>query len=310
MAMPGELDLTSQAFIGQARGATANGAIDLDARLRDLLSFKDSGNPFSSDETDALIIAIDNLKALDPACGSGAFPMGLLQKLIHVLHRLDPDNARWKAQNRKPLEQSLAAAHATVNPADKETRIEEAEAALTKLERDFSDANKPDYARKLYLIDKCLFGVDIQPIAVQIAKLRFFISLVVSQNIDRTRDNANITALPNLETKLVAADSLIPIERPIQSDLLRNAKIAGERSGTARRMTRALFQRAHRERPNVSGARISRGFATSWRRFWSDRSLAEDDARKMAAWDPFDQNAAADFLTRSGCLACPRISIL
>lgn len=57
---------------------------------------------------------------------------------------------------------------------------------------------------------------------MQIAKLRFFISLVVSQKIDRTEDNANITALPNLETKLVAANSLIPIERPRIDDLFRN----------------------------------------------------------------------------------------
>ena len=68
-----------------------------------------------------------------------------------------------------PLEQSLAAAQRHGQSRRPGGRIEEAEAALAKLDRDFSDANKPDYARKLYLIDKCLFGVDIQPIAVQIA---------------------------------------------------------------------------------------------------------------------------------------------
>ncbi len=101
MAMPGEFDLAGTLH---ANSNTAAGSADPGPRLRDLLSFKESGNPFSSAETGALITAIDNLKALDPACGSGAFPMGLLQKLIHVLHRLDPDNARWKAQNRGPLE--------------------------------------------------------------------------------------------------------------------------------------------------------------------------------------------------------------
>ena len=287
-AMPGELDVSQppSAHAQVGAGDEGNGA-----RLRALLSFKGSGNPFSGAETDVLIVAIDNLKALDPACGSGAFPMGLLQKLIHVLHRLDPDNARWKAQNRKPLEQSLAAAHATVNPADRETRIEEAEAALAKLEHDFSDANKPDYARKLYLIDKCLFGVDIQPIAVQIAKLRFFISLVVSQNIDRTRDNANITALPNLETKLVAADSLIPIERPIQGDLLRNTKIA-EKEAELRAMNARYFSARTARTKRVRREDIARLRDELAALLRSDRSLAEDDARKMAAWDPFDQNWA------------------
>lgn len=292
MAMPGEFDLTRP---DDNPASLEAGTGDLGKRLRNLLSFKESGNPFSSIETDRLIAAIDSLKALDPACGSGAFPMGLLQKLIHVLHRLDPDNARWKAQNRKPLEQSLKAAHATVNPSDREQRIEEAESALAKLDRDFSDANKPDYARKLYLIDKCLFGVDIQPIAVQIAKLRFFISLVVSQKIDfNNPDNLNITALPNLETKLVAANSLILIERKAQADLFRNTKIA-EKEAELRVMNGRYFSARSSKaklarRENIGALRDELAELLK-----SDHGLSEHDANQMAAWDPFDQNAAAPF---------------
>ena len=40
--------------------------------------------------------AVNNVKILDPACGSGAFPMGLLHKLVHVLSKLDPHNIKWK----------------------------------------------------------------------------------------------------------------------------------------------------------------------------------------------------------------------
>jgi type I restriction-modification system DNA methylase subunit len=291
MAMPGDFDLASAP---QPSGRKAAPTSEIEPRLRDLLSFKESGNPFANAETDVLIAAIDGLRALDPACGSGAFPMGLLQKLIHILHRLDPENLRWKAQNRRPLEQSLEAAHATVNPSDKEKRIEDAEAALAKLDRDFSDANKPDYARKLYLIDKCLFGVDIQPIAVQIAKLRFFISLVVSQKIDRSEDNANITALPNLETKLVAANSLVPIERAAQSDLFRNTKIAEKetelRAMNARYFSARTAKTKRARRDDI--ARLRDELADLLR---SDRGLPEIDAKRMAAWDPFDQNAAAPF---------------
>lgn len=291
MAMPGELDLmTSQ----QPAAAQAMLAGDLGPRLRDLLSFNESGNPFSPAETDQLIAAIDNLKALDPACGSGAFPMGLLQKLIRMLHRLDPDNARWKAQNRKPLEARLAAAKQTPDPSRRETEIEEAEAALAKLDRDFSDANRPDYARKLYLIDKCLFGVDIQPIAVQIAKLRFFISLVVSQKLDRRQDNVNITALPNLETKLVAANSLIPIERAEQGDLFRNTKIA-EKEAALRAMNARYFSARTAKTKRARRDDIARLRDELAELLKSDRGLPETDAKLMAAWDPFDQNAAALF---------------
>lgn len=291
MAMPGEFDLTVNL---QPNGAEAAPASDLGSRLRDLLSFTESGNPFTNAETDQLIAAIDNLKALDPACGSGAFPMGLLQKLIHVLHRLDPDNARWKAQNRRPLQARLAAAKQTPDPLRRETEIEEAEAALAKLDRDFSDANKPDYARKLYLIDKCLFGVDIQPIAVQIAKLRFFISLVVSQKIDRHEDNANITALPNLETKLVAGNSLIPIERKAQADLFRNTKIA-EKEAELRAMNARYFSARTARAKSLRREDIARLRDELAELLKTDRGLPESDARLMAAWDPFDQNVAAHF---------------
>ncbi len=291
MTMPGELDLVRTP---QSPAPGLGASSDLGARLRKLLSFQDSDNPFSPAEADRIILAIDNLRALDPACGSGAFPMGLLQKLIHVLHKLDPDNERWRAQNRRPLEARLEAARQTVDPSAREGAIEEAEAALAKLDHDFSDANRPDYARKLYLIDKCLFGVDLQPIAVQIAKLRFFISLVVSQKIDRTQDNANITALPNLETKLVAANSLIPIEREEQEDLFRNPRIAAKeldlRAMNARYFSARTARTKSLRRNDI--ARLRDELADLLR---SDRGLQEADANRMAAWDPFDQNTAAKF---------------
>ena len=44
----------------------------------------------------------------------------------------------------------------------------------------------PDYARKLYLIENCIYGVDLQSIAVQISRLRFFISLLCEQQPDLT----------------------------------------------------------------------------------------------------------------------------
>lgn len=301
MAMPGEFDLTVNQ---QPNGAQAAPTSDLGSRLRNLLSFKESGNPFLDSETDQLIAAIDNLKALDPACGSGAFPMGLLQKLIHVLHRLDPENARWKAQNRRPLELRLAAAKQTPDPSRRETEIEEAEAALAKLDRDFSDANKPDYARKLYLIDKCLFGVDIQPIAVQIAKLRFFISLVVSQKIDREQYNANITALPNLETKLVAANSLIPIEHKAQGNLFSDRSIK-DKEAEIRAMNQRYFsartaRTKQKRREDIARLRDELGELLS-----RDFGVSNDDARLMASWDPFDQNDYARFFDPEWMFALP-----
>ncbi|MDP8233333.1 MAG: hypothetical protein P9M06_00815, partial [Candidatus Saelkia tenebricola] len=74
--------------------------------------------------------------------------------------------------------------------------------------------NDPDYARKLFLVENCIYGVDIQEIAAQISKLRFFISLIVDQKVDKDKPNFGIRVLPNLETKFVAGNTLIGIEKP------------------------------------------------------------------------------------------------
>ena len=56
----------------------------------------DASKWFNEVETEALVRAISELKILDPAVGSGAFPMGVLHKLTLALRRLDPTNIRWE----------------------------------------------------------------------------------------------------------------------------------------------------------------------------------------------------------------------
>lgn len=184
---------------------------EIETRLRSLFTYADTPHGFTEAKVKILIASIEKLKILDPACGSGAFLMGVLHKLVHILRKLDPNNILWKTQNRAPLAAQLAEAKKIRDPSLHDAKMEEAESALIKFDRDFANSKHADYTRKLYLIEKCIHGVDIQPIAVQIAKLRFFIALMVSQAIDKSRENCGITALPNLETKIVAADSLTPI---------------------------------------------------------------------------------------------------
>lgn len=268
-----------------------------EGKLRRLLSYSTESNDFSLTETTNLIAAIESLKILDPACGSGAFPMGVLQKLVHVLKKLDPTNELWKAQNRAPLAAQLAEAKKIPDPSLREAKVEEAESALTKFDLDFANAKHADYTRKLYLIEKCIHGVDIQPIAVQIAKLRFFIALVVSQEVDKFKDNWGITALPNLETKIVAADSLTPI-REVKSGMTETYQLghdaikaievdlhdASERYFSARttktkRKYREIIQNL---RDKLASELEQSGFSTA-------------KAQQLVHWNPFDQNAAADF---------------
>ena len=74
----------------------------------------------------------------------------------------------------------------------------------------------------MYLIQNSIFGVDIQPIACQIAKLRFFISLAIEQDPHRDAKNFGIRPLPNLETRFVAADTLIGLDISETEGLFQN----------------------------------------------------------------------------------------
>ena len=75
-------------------------AQNVEARLRDLFAYNDKPHQFTPQEVDALIAAIDSLKSLDPAVGSGAYPMGILHKLVFILGKLDPHNKQWKRQKQ------------------------------------------------------------------------------------------------------------------------------------------------------------------------------------------------------------------
>ena len=69
---------------------------NLEDRLRQLISYHTDPPSFADHDKMELIRAIDQIKVLDPAVGSGAFPMGVLNKLVYILGQLDPDNTKWK----------------------------------------------------------------------------------------------------------------------------------------------------------------------------------------------------------------------
>ena len=166
----------------------------------------DASEWFSDDETDGIVRAISELKILDPAVGSGAFPMGVLHKLTLALRRLDPDNSRWEQ-----LQQDRAGKRAQA--AFKISNQQERDVELAEISDTFERYRDSDFGRKLYLIRSSIFGVDIQPVACQIAKLRFFISLAIEQEPTQEADNNfGIKPLPNLETRFVAANTLIALQ--------------------------------------------------------------------------------------------------
>jgi hypothetical protein len=65
------------------------------------------------------------------------------------------------------------------------------------------------YKAKLQIIEKNIYGVDIEPMAVEIARLRTWLSIIV----DEESDSKKIKPLPNLEFKFVCANSLIDLDQ-------------------------------------------------------------------------------------------------
>ena len=233
-----------------------------------------------STEIDPLIEAIDRMRIIDPACGSGAFPMGILQKLVMVLGKIDPRNERWKARQ-------IAAAQKIEDPAVRKNAVRTVDLAFSE-ERGFGD-----FGRKLYLIQNVIHGVDIQPIATQIAKLRFFISLVIEQPTSGSPEaNFGLEPLPNLETCFVAADSLKRLARPDQAEI---------RSGEVEQLEKALQAHrrnwfdAHDRDAKWELRRRDRRLRGKLRRALLEDQWDKASAHAIANWDAYDQNVRADW---------------
>lgn len=140
---------------------------------------------------------IRNLKCLDPSVGSGAFPVGLLHELVNLRRICD------------------AAALGYVDPVRKH-------------------GNQWVHQQKAEIVENCLYGVDLQQQAIEICRLRLWLSLVVDYDLGCDPFNADeksfraairdISQLPNLEMNFRRGDSLldmvsnVPIR--VTSDLL------------------------------------------------------------------------------------------
>ena len=259
---------------------------NLEPEYRKLVSYTDEVLNLTREQKSRIINALYDCKVLDPACGSGAFPMGILQQMVHILSELDPSNEMWE---------ELILDKAIQESDDNEIQLteEEKEEKRRDIERSFNESlNHPDYARKLYLIENCIYGVDIQPIAIQISKLRFFISLVVDQKTNSNPvENFGIRPLPNLEAKFVAANSLIGLKKnnslfvtniiDIEEHLQKaNHKIFSAKTYKTKRKYRELLKILRREMVEKL-AEVD--------------VISNDQIEQLASWDMFDQNSYAPF---------------
>lgn len=188
------------------------------------------------------------LKTIDPACGSGAFPMGLLNRMVGLLADLGEQNA---------------------------------------------------YQSKLHLIEQGIYGVDIQPIAIQISKLRFFISLLCDQTPDPTKPNAGLDQLPNLETHLVIANSLVWFQEDVVSLLSGTARNASKEKQRVLELREQLVEirrehiRAHSRRKKLELRKEDGEICKELRDLLKD--LGFGNTELLAEWDPYNPSEHAPF---------------
>ncbi len=129
---------------------------------------------FAEKQAYKIIDALEQVKICDPAIGSGAFPMGLLQEIF---------NAQIYLQELKGFKKGIT-----------------------------------DADIKKHIIEESIYGVDIDAGAVDIARLRFWLSLVV--------DEQEPQPLPNLDFKIVCANTLIPLGKLSGNDMEAKAALA------------------------------------------------------------------------------------
>lgn len=124
--------------------------------------------------------ALENVKIADPAVGSGAFPLGLLNEIVRLRETIT-------------------------------TYIAVEMNSFSKLV--MYNSERSPYKLKRETIKNCIFAADIEPSAVDIARLRLWLALVIDDNVvpgsNNIWDHANPIPLPNLEGNIVCGNSLV-----------------------------------------------------------------------------------------------------
>ena len=257
-------------------------------QYRALLSYATEETNLDASQCKKIMHALYDCRVLDPACGSGAFPMGVLQQMVHVLRQLDPTNEMWREfMIDLAIEESRKAFSADED--------EERKSRLADIEESFDkNINDPDYARKLYLIEHCIYGVDIQPIAVQISKLRFFISLVVDQKpTNDASKNFGIRPLPNLESKFVAANTLVPVK--YDGSLVETNEDVIQYKNRLKELNHRIFL----AKRNIDKQRLKDEIKSTRkalaRAIENTGFVGHSEAELLADWDMFNQNLFSSY---------------
>ncbi len=202
----------------------------------------------SKDVVLRVIDYLNSIKIFDPACGSGAFPIGMLQLISRTFDRL---NAKYDS----------------------------------KTKRHILNSGKYDYDRynsKLSIIRNNLYGSDIEPMAIEITRLRAWLTIIIEE-----KNSINIKPLPNLDFNFVCSNTLLELaEKEVSLDFQTEENFEkqlsefrdnyyGAHSKLDKLKLRDQFSRIYKEKIN--------------------ENLATKRLNQLKSWNPFDYSAPSLF---------------
>ena len=241
-----------------------------DKKIENIFSIEDK-TEWTKEESLEILKAIHEMKILDIACGSGAFPMGVLSRVFNIIDKLDGEHEYYK-----------------------DYILSDIQGAARKDFEELYNAKKFNYAYKLDMLQRMIHGVDIQPIAIEISRLRAFLSLIVDEEKDdNQKSNLGIKALPNLEFNFISANSLISLENKSKEQMeLKD----GTTDGIIKQM-RAIAERYFIADSVEKKKGVKRDFEAFKYRTKNDKDgfLDEEDKEKFLSWNPFENKSAEFF---------------
>ncbi|MEI0524604.1 TaqI-like C-terminal specificity domain-containing protein [Brachyspira murdochii] len=240
---------------------------DMDKNKIDRIFDVDESVKYTDEERKGILKNIHDMIILDPACGSGAFPLGILQRVFNVIDKLDPNHEYYKNYVIDKLPSG-------------------AKAEFKKL----YDAKKFSYAYKLDILQSMIHGVDIQPIAIEVSKLRAFLSLVVDEKKEKKEHNLGIRTLPNLEFQFLCTNALIGVDFNIKKGTFEYSVLEGIKT-----MMKNISEMFYVASSLEEKERVKIKFE-EFREFVKNSAFIDESIKaKILSWCPFDNKSAEFF---------------
>lgn len=227
------------------------------AKIDKLFNVWDDTNPLTKTETQIVKDALQQCKIIDPACGSGAFPMGILHKLEMLNEKLGTDKSAYKLRRQ--------------------------------------------------ILSQNIYGVDILPIAVEISRLRAWLSLILVSDFKAgdKKHNFGIEALPNLDFKFVCANALISngydefiaLAKQSQIPTLIRLNTEIQILETIRNDYFNSSNTDNKKKQLIQNFAAKKEYIKQNFRLQKDKLKINDFLDKIDDWNPFNDNKASSFFS-------------